>query len=453
MKVVIIGGGEIGRAIADAMVKEDNEVSIIELDEATAGKLQSSMDVQVFQGSGCNPSFLKKARIKDADLIAVVTDRDEDNLCASSLARYFAPNAKIIARIRNPDLAGERDFLINSGPRLTHILNPEILAAKQIFHAIKIPSAVEVMEFENGKLLLVGVKIPPESLLAGITLKELPGILQDQQVLFVARYRENSLIIPKGNTGIKPDDLLYFICRAENVRATSTAIGLKWHEVKNVVIAGATVTGIQLAKLMRRSGISVKLIEKNHAPASRATEALSDVLVFEAEPTDTSLWEEENLADADALASVCRDEEMNLMVALMGKKMGIRHTAVITYRSAFIPILLESGITTVVSPRSAAISTVLQFMRKGRILQVSSTEHEDAEMLEYQTRTGDKIAGKMVKDVKFPKGALIGAIFRNDTVIIPSGESEISGGDKILIFSRKKAIGDVEKLMLANHEQ
>jgi trk system potassium uptake protein TrkA len=215
-----------------------------------------------------------------------------------------------------------------------------------------------------------------------------------------------------------------------------------------VVIAGGTVTGIHLAGLMHKSGIHVKLIEKDHALASRATEMLHDVLVFEAEPTDQSLWEDENLGDADALISVCRDEQMNLMVALMGKKLGIRHTAVITYRSAFIPILLESGITTVVSPRSAAISTVLQFLLRGRILQVSSTEHEDAELLEYQTKQGDRITGKKVMDIEFPKGALIGAIFRNDSVIIPRGDSEILGGDRILIFARKKAVGDVEKLMM-----
>jgi trk system potassium uptake protein TrkA len=448
LKVVIIGGGEIGKAIADAMVKEENEVYIIEADESTATSLQSSMDVQVLQGSGCNPAVLKRARIKEADLIAVVTDRDEDNLCASSLARYFAPRAKIIARIRNPELAAERDFLVNNGPLLTHVLNPEILAARQIFHSIKISFAVEVIEFEGGKLFLVGVKIPPKSPLSGITLKELPGILGGHQVLFVARYRENSLIIPKGNTGIKADDLLYFICRSEDIRATSGAIGLPWQEVRNVVIAGGTVTGIHLAQLMHKSGITVKLIEKDHALASRATEILHDVLVFEAEPTDQALWEDENLGEADALVSVCRDEQMNLMVALMGKKLGIRHTAVITYRSAFIPILLESGITTVVSPRSAAISTVLQFLRKGRILQVSSTEHEDAELLEYQTKEGDRIAGKKVMEVEFPKGALIGAIFRNDSVIIPRGDSEILGGDRILIFARKKAVGDVEKLMM-----
>jgi trk system potassium uptake protein TrkA len=450
VKVVVIGGGEIGKAIADAMVKENNEVYIVEDDEFTSNTLMSSMDVQVIQGSGCHPAALRSAHIGEADLVAVVTDRDEDNLCASMLARHFAPNAKIIARIRNPDLASETDFLVRSGPKLTHILNPEILAAKQIFHAIKIPSAVEVMDFEDGKLFLIGVKIPGRSLLVGRTMKELPGIIQNRSILFVARYRNDALIIPKGNSDVQADDLLYFISKAEDIRPTAAAIGLEWTDVRSVVVAGATVTGIQLVRYLKESGVSVKLIEKNHALATAATEALPDVLVLEAEPTDGALWEEENLAGCDALVSVCKDEQLNLMVALLGRKMGIKHTAVITYRSTFIPILLESGITTVVSPRSAAISMVLKFLRKGRILQVSSTEHEDAELLEYETKPGDKITGKMIRDMGFPKGAIIAAIFRDNGISIPSGSTEIAGGDKILIFARNKVVPEVEKLMLTD---
>jgi trk system potassium uptake protein TrkA len=449
MKAIIIGGGEIGVAIADAVVREESEVYIVERDPVIAHEIQARMDVQVLQGSGCSPSVLKQAHVGEADLIAVVTDSDEDNLCASMLARHYAPGATIIARIRNPELAAETDFLVRSGPKLAHILNPEILAARQIFHAIRIPSAVEVAEFENGRLLLVGVKVPRKSPLAGKEMKDLPKIIHERQILFVARYRENELIIPKGTSGIHADDLLYFICRSEDVRATSIDIGLAWYDVKSVVIVGATVTGIHLAQLMRRSGISVKMIEKDHAPAAAATEKLPDVLVFKAEPTDASLWQEESLAESDALASVCRDEQMNLMVSLLAKKMGIKHTAVITYRSAFIPILLESGITTVVSPRSAAIGSVLKFMRKGRILQVSSTELEDAELLEYQTREGDSISGKKIRDIPFPRGAIVGAVFRNEEVIIPSGEDEVRGGDRVLIFSRKIAVADVEKLMQA----
>jgi trk system potassium uptake protein TrkA len=447
MRAVIIGGGEIGKAISEALVKEDNDVTIIDVDESVGDEISTTMDVQVLHGSGCNPSVLKKARVQEAGLVAVVTDRDEDNLCASMLVRHLAPKAILIARIRNPDIASEEEFLMREGPRLTHILKPEVLAAKKIYDAIRIPFAVDVTDFENGKVFLIGVKIPRTSPLAGIVMKDIPRILHSNSVLFVARYREGALLVPRGNSDIQPEDLLYFISKAQDIPSIAEAIGLGHHVVRTAVVAGATETGLHLARLMLKGGMGVKLIEKNHALAAAALEALPGALVLEADPIDPTLWDEENIDKADALVSVCREEEVNLMVALMGRKRGVKHTAVITYRSSFISLLLESGITTVISPRSTAIGSVVQFLRKGRILQISETEHEDAELIEYEVREGDRISGKALRDIEFPKGAVVGAIFSNNDVLIPSGATRIDGGDKVLIFARKKVLPGLERLM------
>jgi len=446
MKIVVIGGGEIGKAIAESLCLENHDICIIEEKKEIAKKLNDSLEARVIEGSGCSPRILKMAGVPEADIITIVTDSDEDNLCASMLCRYLAPEAKIIARIRNPELASERDFLMKSGPKLSQILNPEILAAKQIFHAIKVPSALEVSEFENEKLLMIGIKIPEDTPVTGHTMKELPQIL-NKRILFVARYRNGDFIIPKGDSDIKANDILYFASKTDDVNIIATSIGLKWTEIKDAVIFGGSITGIHLASLLVKSGISVKLVEKDHQVASTVTELLPQVLVLEWEPTDTALWKEENLGSCDVLVAASKEEDLNLMVALMGKNMGIKHTAVVTYKSDFIPVLLASGITTVVSPRIAAIGSVLKYLRKGKILQVAPTEHQDGQMLEYEIKSGDTIEGKKIRDIPFPKRAIIAAIIRHGEVIIPTGTTEITSGDRILVFARNKALPDLEKLM------
>lgn len=452
MKVVIIGGGEIGRAIAEAMVKEGNEVRVVEASEDVARDLANGVDAQVIVGSGTLPTVQKRAQVPEADLIAVVTDRDADNVCAAALARHHNPRARIIARIRSPELAADRDFLTRGAPGLSHVLNPEILAAGRIFQSIKIPSAVEVSEFEMGKLLLVGVRVPDGSPLAGVTMAQVPERTGGRPMLFVARYRDGALVIPKGDTDILPGDLVYFITRAGRVRAGAEALGLDVQPVRSVLIAGATVVGLHLARLLHDSGISVKLVEPDRRLAAAATESVPGILVLEGAPTDPTLWAEESLAEVDALAAVCREEETNLMVALMGRRAGIRHTAVTTGRGSYVPLLLESGITTVVSPRSAAISAVLKFLRRGRVLQVSETEREDAELLEYEVRGKDRIAGRKLREIDPIEGAIVGAIFRDDAVIVPTGESEVRAGDRILVFARKPFVPDVERLVTAQRK-
>jgi len=455
MNVVVIGGGEIGRAIAEALAHERNEVQIIELDEDVVASLQHDLDVRVIAGSGSDPAALRKAGIQAAELVAVVTDRDEDNLCAATLARFFAPQAKIIARIRNPELAAERRFLIHGPPRLTHVLNPELLAANSIFRSIRVPSAIQVTEFEMGRLLLVGVRLPDTSALAGSTVAGFARSRQKdhgQPPLLVARYRENQLVVPKGDTAIEQGDVVYFVTTPSSLRRHVTMLGLPFQKQRAVAVFGATVTGLHLARLMHEAGISVKLVEPDRKLATAASERLPEIVVLHAEPTDPQVWADEDLGQSDAIAAVCRDEEVNLMVALMGRRAGVVHTAALTNRSQYVPLLLDSGITTVVSPRNAAIGTVLRFLRRGRVLQVAQTEYEDAELLEYEVSLQDPISGMRLMDLGILQGAIVASTIRGDDVLIPTGASRVQAGDRILLFTRKEVVHDVESMLLARQQ-
>lgn len=447
MRVVIIGAGGVGSALADALSREAKDVVAIDRDEERVRAIRNSFDIQAIHGSGSNPAILRLAGIDRASFVAAVTDSDEVNLAASSLAHHLSPDAKIVARIRSFDLAREADFLHRGAPGIDHVINPELRAARQIVRAVSIPHATDVIEFEQGRVLVVGIHVPGGSPLDGITFKDIPGTLPGARLLIIARYRDEELVIPRGNADLASGDLIYFISQPDEIRATVEAIGHAWYEVREVVVVGATNMGLYLASELEKKGHRVKLIEQDRTKADEAAERLERTVILHGDPFDTRLFEEENVGGADVLAAVCPEIETNLMVALLGRRMGVKRTVVSTDRTHQIPILMATGIDTVVSPRVAAINSILHLVRTGRVLQASETGREDAEMIEYQIQTGDRLAGKALKDARFPKEALVGAIFRADRVIIPRGDTELLGGDKVMVVAHKNAVPDLERFM------
>jgi trk system potassium uptake protein TrkA len=448
MRVVIIGAGGVGSAIADALSREAKDVVAIDRDEDHVQAIRNTFDVQAIHGSGSNPAILRAAGIEKAGFVAAVTDSDEVNLAAASLARYLSPEATIVARIRSFDLAREEAFLHGGAPGINHVINPEYRAARQIVRALTIPHSTDVIEFEQGRVLVVGVHVPASSRLDGITLADIPGVLEDTRLLVIARYRDDELLVPRGGSGLASGDLIYFIAQPEEVRSTIEAIGLAWYEVRDVVVAGATNMGLHLAAELEKSrNYRVKLIERDRQRADRAAERLERTVVLCGDPLDTRLLEEENVAAADVLAAVSPEIETNLMVALLARRMGVKRTVVSTDRAHQIPVLMATGIDTVVSPRVAAINSILHLVRAGRVLQASETGREDAEMIEYQVRDGDRVAGRSLATARFPGEVLVGAIFRDGQVIIPRGDTELLGGDKILVVARKGAVPALERFM------
>lgn len=447
MRVVIIGAGGVGSALADALSQEAKDVVAVDRSEERVRAIRNSFDVQALHGSGSNPAVLRQAGIDRADFVAAVTDSDEVNLAAASLARHLSPDATIVARIRAFDLARETDFLHRGAPGINHVINPEFRAARQILRAVSIPHATDVSEFEDGRIVVAGIPIPEGSPLDGISMREIPSALPAARPLIIARYRDEHLIIPTGTSDLRRGDIIYFITSPDESRSIVEAVGLDWYPVKEIVVVGATAMGIHLSQRLEKEGYRVKLIEQDRDLADAAADRLERTMVLRGDPFDTDLLEEENVPGADVLAAVCPDVETNLMVALLARRMGVKRTVVSTNRTNQIPIIMATGIDTVVSPRVAAINSILHLVRKGRVLQASETGREDAEMIEFQIQIGDHLEGRPLKDVRFPKNCLVGAILRGDGVIIPGGDTELEGGDKVLIVALKDAVASLEHFM------
>jgi len=446
MRVIVIGAGEVGTAIATALSSEGKDVVVIDRNEELLRALAEHIDVQILHGSGSNPSLLREAGVEGASLVVAVTDRDEVNIVACMVTSAYSPHAIKIARIRELSFEKDERLLGSSGIGVDHAINPEVMAADRVIRTVEIPFAVDVLSFANGRLKLIGVRIDEQSPVAGRKLKELPQ-LPGPRILFAARVRNKTTIVPNGDDDIAPRDVFYAIATDESLPLMSKALSVPWKPSKRIIIAGGTAIGLYLAHRLEDS-CSVKLIEQDHERAEELAEKLDRTVVLHGMPTDESLLIEENIRDCDMFISAGQQEELNVISALNAKRLGAKRVVTLTNRTSYVPLIASAGVDIVISPRAVAISSILQYIRRGKVLSVRSFgEQQQAEAIEFEALETASIVGPKLMDSGFPRNAIVGAIMRDSETIIPTGEDIVEPGDRVLVFVLREAVPKVEKAM------
>ncbi len=452
LKILIIGAGEVGFHIAARLAHENKEVVVIDNNSEVLQRVSDNIDVQVIEGSGSNPVVLKDAGLYDADILLAVTDSDEVNLVASMAANILSPSIKKLVRIRDAGFDDFHETFSKNSPNIDTIINPEIEVVKTIEQLIDIPGIVDISEFVSGKLKFIGVRLSKASQLDGIKLSSLPSVLNGNNILISAIFRDEKLIIPQGTDRLCAGDLIYFISEEKNLRKTLHYFGKDTYPVKRVLIIGGGRIGSRLAKSLEKKSINIKIIEKNPKRCSELAEELNKSIILHGDGTDQNLLVEENISDMDMVVTLTNDEETNIVVSLLSKRLGVKNTITKISKFSYFPLMHSIGIEQVVSPRLSAINTILQHIRKGKILSAISIKGEQAEVLEAVALPTSDIIGKPLKNMAFPKGAILVGIVRNDDIIIPSGDSIINPHDRIIIFSRQSAIPDIEKFLTVKLE-
>ncbi len=454
MKIIIIGAGVVGRTIAKKFSGEGQDIVLIEKDERIIKELQESLDVQLIQGSGSSPEVLARAGIEQAEMVIAVTNSDEVNMVACLIAETQSRVPKKIARIRNPDYLNyteifERDYL-----DLDFIINPEKVAADRILKILDTPGAVDVMDFIDGKLKLVGVKLSPDSELAGIKARELGAFFVNGNVIIVAIYRGSQTIIPQGKTILEAGDLIFTIAHSRE----ASAIPRLFNNIANektahkIMIIGGGDVGFFLAEALEGKGHLIKIIEKNETRCEFLAEKLDKAIVISGDGTDQSLLKEENISDLDTFIAVTNDEEANILTSLLSKRLGAHRSVALIDKPEYLSMVSTIGVDVAVSPRLASVSDILQFIRKGKVLAVKTLMEERVEAMETVAMETSDIVGIPIKNIKFPMGAIIGAVVKGEEVILPTGETTIDAGDKVVIFTLPKTIPQVEKLLMVKPE-
>jgi trk system potassium uptake protein TrkA len=452
LKVVIVGAGEVGFHIASRLALEKKDVVVIDKSDDAIRRVSDNIDAQTVTGSGSCPSALYDAGIKEADIMLAVTNIDEVNLVACLITNLISPNTKKLARLRDSNYDDFHDSFRENAPYIDTIINPEIEVVKTIDELMSVPGAVELNEFAEGLVKLVGVKIDAHTSLAGAKLVDLPNLVEEKPPLIAALVRDEKLIIPTGDDTLQLDDLVYFISAEENLTASLKVFDKHAQPVHRALIVGGGSIGSRLAGTLEGKGINTKIIEKNSRHCALLAEKLDKAVVLCGDGSDQNLLKEENIRDMDIVITLTDDEETNILSSLLARRLGARNTITRISKFSYFPIMSAMGLDRVVSPRLSAINTILQHIRRGKVLSAKTLKYEHAEVIEAVAMETSDIVDKPLKKVSLPKGVLVVALIRQEEVIIPSGDSIIAPGDRIILFALREAVPKLEKILAVKLE-
>jgi trk system potassium uptake protein TrkA len=309
-----------------------------------------------------------------------------------------------------------------------------------------------VDDFAEGRVKFVGIHLDKSARLAGVPLMEIPAQIGKKIPLIAAVIRDEELIIPRGNDRLLAGDLVYFISEKDNYLDSLAIFDKQMEPIGSVLIIGGGNIGFRLANLLEEKAVLTKIIEKDPDRCALLAERLNKAVILHGDGSDQQLLREENIQDMDVVITLTNDEETNILTSLLAKRMGTAKTITKISKVSYLPLMSMIGLEQVVSPRLSAVNTILQHIRRGKVISAKSIKNEQAEIMEAVALETADIVGKPIKKINIPKGALITGIIRNDNVIIPSGESVIEPNDRIIIFSTRQAIPKIEKILAVKLE-
>lgn len=451
MRIIIVGAGEVGLHVAQVLSREHHEVVLIETREEVGRRVGMALDVQVKIGNGADPRVLEEAGIAQADMLLAVTGRDEVNILSCLMASSLTRLPMKVARVRDQAYEAALEQLKAEPFGINLCLHPEREAANMALQLMEIPSGREVAEFAEGKVLLVSTNIESNSSFLNRALRDVQaGVTPGGKILVAALRRGDSLIIPHGGDLILEGDQVFIVAERERVIQALSSLGKETQVPQRVILYGASKIAQYLAHILEERPFSVKLICSDQALCNRLLAQFKRVAVLCGEGTDQDLLLEFNVQDADFFISASEDEEENILVCLLAKRLGAKRTMALVSRLSYISLVSTIGVDVVLNPQMAAVDRVLRHVRKGEVLRVATLGGETAEAIEAVVGNCYRLVDKPLKEVSFPKDAIIGAIVRRGGgIVIPHGESVIQKGDRVIIFAKRGAVPYVESLLTA----
>lgn len=451
MKILILGASQVGISIAEVLVGEENDVTIVDIHRPTLQQLQNRLDIRTVHGNASYPSVLRAAGAEDASLILAVTNNDQVNLVACQIAESIFSTPTKIARIRSREyLKTQELFQKDSGFHVDVVISPEVIVKDHITRLIEFPGALQVLDFADGLVQLVGVKALGGGALINCQLSELKDHMPGIQARVAAIYRDGEVITPTSTTIIEEHDEVFFVAAREHIRGVMREMRGQSDKTKRIFIAGGGNIGLSLAKELERGGYRVKLIEFNPERAELISDLVGKTVVLNGDAADANLLQQENIESADVFCAVTEKDEINLLSAKLAKQLGAKRVMALVNRPAYVEHMEHPDINVIISPRVATIGSVLAHIRRGDVVAVHSLRRGRAEAIEaiaHGDEQSSKVVGRGVREIQFPPGVGVGAIVRGDQVIIPNKHTIIEAEDHVIVFmDDKSCIGDVEAL-------
>ncbi|MBK4998388.1 Trk system potassium transporter TrkA [Pseudomonas sp. S31] len=449
MKIIILGAGQVGGTLAEHLASEANDITVVDTDGDRLRDLGDRLDIRTVQGRGSLPTVLRQAGADDADMLVAVTNSDETNMVACQVAYSLFHTPTKIARVRESSYLSREELFDNEHIPVDVLISPEQVVTNYIKRLIEHPGSLQVIDFAEGKAQLVAVKAYYGGPLVGQQLRQIRAHMPNVDTRVAAIFRRDRPITPRGDTLIEADDEVFFIAARKDIRAVMGELRRIDETNKRVVIAGGGQIGERLAEAIE-SRYQVKIIEMSPARCRYLSDTLESTVVLQGSASDKDLMLEENISDADIFLALTNDDEANIMSSLLAKRLGARKVMTIINNPAYVDLVQGGEIDIAISPQLATIGTLLAHVRRGDIVSVHSLRRGAAEAIEavaHGDAKSSKVVGKAIEDISLPPGTTIGAIIRDEEVLIAHDDTVIESGDHVILFVvDKKHIRDVEKL-------
>ena len=449
MKIIILGAGQVGSTVAETLASEANDITVVDLDAPRLRTLQDHIDIRTVAGHASHPHVLEEAGAEDADLVLAVTSSDETNMIACQVAFSVFRTPTKIARVRAAAYTKYPELFARDALPVDLLISPEQLVTEYIQRLIETPGALQVLDFADGRVRLVGVKAYYGGPLVGHALRELPTRMPSVDARVAAIFRRGVGIIPRGDTVIEADDEVFFVAAKEHIRAVMGELRKLDRPVRRIMLAGGGNIGRRLAGALERR-FNVKLIEHSPERSKQLSEVLDETVVLQGDATDEDLLREENIDQVDVFCAVTNDDQVNILSGMLAKRMGARKVMSLINRSTFVDLVQSDAIDIAISPQQTTVSGLLAHVRRGDVVAVHSLRRGAAEAIEaiaHGDRRTSRVVGRTVGEIKLPAGATIDAIVRGDDVIIAHHDTSIENDDHVILFlSDKKRVAEVEKL-------
>ncbi|MEL6316486.1 MAG: Trk system potassium transporter TrkA [Pseudomonadota bacterium] len=455
MRIIVCGAGQVGFQIARQLASENNDVVMIDLNEALIAKITETLDVRGVAGFASSPSVLQQAGAADADMLIAATHSDEVNMVACQVAHTMFSVPRKIARVRRQDylIPQWRDLFRRDHMPIDVVISPEIEVARVVVRRLNSPSAFDSASFLDERVRVVGARLPAESAIAQTQLRQLSELFPHLNARILAYVREGRLRRAGGDDQLFEGDEVYFIAQADHVNRMLSLLGRSSDAAARVVLVGGGNIGVQVAQTIEASGARAKLIERDRARAERAAEALERTIVIHGDGLDQEILAEANVVDAQAIVALTEDDKVNVLSCALAKVMGCPRAVALTNDPSFGPLAGPLAIDAFVNPRATTVSTILRHVRRGRIRALHSLREGEGEILEAQVLATSPMAGRRLRDVELPSGAVVGAVLSGSGALrMPTGDLTVEAGDIVVMFALKRDVRQVEQLFRVSLE-
>ncbi len=444
MNIVIAGAGDVGFHLANLLVTENQNITLIDSDQEVLDYAGSHLDVLTVRGDATSMAVLQQARVANADLMLAVTTSEKTNMMAAIIGKKLGCR-KVIARVDNEEYLCDEHMGTICSLGIDQIISPRKLAAEEIQRLIKQCSFTDIFEFENGKLSLLGITLDDDSPLVGVRLSDISHLETNVSLHPIAILRGHQTIIPRGFTQLQRADHIYFITKPEKQQLVQEFVGKTSRKVKSIMILGGTDLAISTARLLQND-YKVTIVENSKRRCQYINEQLNNVLVIKGDYTNIDLLQEEGLNNMDAFISLSGNSETNIISCLTARNHGVYKTIAQVENKEYIHISQNIGVDTLINKKLLAANSIFRYIRKGNIEAITSLHGVDAEVIEYVISKSNQLTKKLVKDLHFPETALIGGVIRGEQTLIPNGNTQLQLGDRVIVFAQPTAIKRLEEL-------